>query len=142
MSKKLISALSMSLSFILLTSLSLAHEKDVQYVFRNDVRPEYKNTITQDQFSKIQKNTNVTIIDVRLTEDFALDPILIPGAEYKNPEKISSWADTIPKGKKVVLYCVKGAWVSHKAATYLTKKGYDVMTLDGGIRDWKLLNNK
>jgi len=107
------------------------------YVFRNDVRPEYQQNLSVSELNQLREDQDITLIDVRLTEDYALDPTLIPGAEYKNPELIASWAELLPRDKKVVLYCVKGAWVSHKAATYLSEKGYDVSTLDGGINGWK-----
>mgnify|MGYP003624723496 CR=1 FL=1 len=135
--KKLVIALAGLM--IIFSSLASAQE---DYVFRNNVRPEYNNNISQDDFSALQSKGDFALIDVRLSEDFALDLILIPGAEYKDPENISKWALEIPKDQKVILYCVKGAWVSHKAATYLSEQGYDVTTLDGGIRDWKLKNNK
>ncbi len=107
------------------------------FVFRNDIRPEYSKNLSVSELKDLKAAEDITIVDVRLTEDFETDPTLIPGAEYRDPELIASWADLLPKDKKVVLYCVKGAWVSHKAATYLNEKGYDVSTLDGGIVDWK-----
>lgn len=130
-------------TIILLSNLSIpALAQEQEFVFRNDVRPEYNKNITVDELNTLQKTEDITLIDVRLTEDFALDPILIPGATYNDPELITEWANLLPKDKKLVLYCVKGAWVSHKAATYLNDKGYDVSTLNGGIRQWKSLNNK
>lgn len=130
-------------AIILLSNLSVSSfAQEQEFVFRNDVRPEYNKNITVDELNTLQKTEDITLIDVRLTEDFALDPILIPGATYNDPELITEWANLLPKDKKLVLYCVKGAWVSHKAATYLNDKGYDVSTLNGGIRQWKSLNNK
>lgn len=108
-----------------------------KFVFRNDIRPEYDKNLSLEELKSLKGTEDITLVDVRLTEDFALDPTLIPGAEYRDPELIDNWADLLPKDKKVVLYCVKGAWVSHKAATYLNEKGYDVSTLDGGINAWK-----
>ncbi len=108
-----------------------------EFVFRKDERPEYNKNLSVSELKTLKADEDITIVDVRLSEDFAADPSLIPGAEYRDPELIASWADLLPKDKKVVLYCVKGAWVSHKAATYLNNKGYDVSTLDGGIVDWK-----
>lgn len=131
--------------FLILSSISfltVAQEENENYVFRNDVRPEYTNNITVDNLNILQNSEDITLIDVRLVEDFALDPILIPGAVYNDPELITEWSKLLPKNKKIILYCVKGAWVSHKAATYLNEKGYDVSTLNGGIRQWKSLNNK
>lgn len=113
-----------------------------EFIFRNQVRPEYNKNIDLNELSALQKSQNITLIDVRLIEDFDLDPILIPGAQYQNPENISKWALELPKDQKIVLYCVKGAWVSHKAATYLNGQGYDVVTLKGGIRDWKKENQE
>ena len=126
-------------SFMTLTS-SLA--QDEEFIFRNQTRPEYNKNIDLAELNALQKSQDISLIDVRLAEDFDLDPILIPGAQYKDPEKISKWAIDLPKDKKVVLYCVKGAWVSHKAATYLEKQGFKVVTLDGGIRNWKKENGR
>lgn len=133
----------LTIIFILchLTLQAFAQENSKNYVFRNDIRPEYNKNITVDELNILQNNEDITLIDVRLNEDLALDPMLIPGAQYNDPELISEWADLLPKNKKVILYCVKGAWVSHKAATYLNEKGYDVSTLTGGIRQWKVEKN-
>lgn len=136
---KIVFALMATLTAIYVVSLpaqEITNPAD-EFVFRNDVRPEYNKNLSIDELKELTAAEDITIVDVRLTEDFALDPSLIPGAEYRDPEMIESWADLLPKDKKVVLYCVKGAWVSHKAATYLNEKGYDVSTLDGGINGWK-----
>lgn len=136
---KIILALMATLTAIYVVSLpaqEITNPTDA-YVFRNDERPDYNKNLSVDELKSLKTAEDITLIDVRLTEDFALDPTLIPGAQYRDPEMIASWADLLPKDKKVVLYCVKGAWVSHKAATYLNEKGYDVSTLDGGINGWK-----
>jgi len=118
------------------------NDAEAEFIFRSQDRPEYKKNVSLEQLKELQDTQNIALIDVRLAEDFALDPILIPGAEYKDPENISKWVDTLPKDKKIILYCVKGAWVSQKAATYLNEKGYDVSSLNGGLRDWKKATNK
>jgi Fe-Mn family superoxide dismutase len=61
---------------------------------------------------------------------------LIPGAIRRDPEGIADRAGKLPKDKPVVVYCVKGKWVSQKAATYLSEHGFDVRSLDGGINAW------
>ncbi len=111
------------------------------YVFRNDDRPSYSNTISVDALAAYD-TSDVTIIDVRLAEDFAENPELIEGATHRDPEAISEWAGTIPKDKPVVVYCVKGKWVSQKAATYLDEQGFSVYSLDGGINAWKAASTK
>ena len=105
------------------------------YVFRNSERPEYTRTTTVDGL-KAMNPAAVTLLDVRLNEDFAASPTMIPGAVHRDPEAIAQWASQIPKNKPVVVYCVKGKWVSQKAATYLSKHGFDVRSLDGGIDAW------
>lgn len=105
------------------------------YVFRNDIRPEYSKTVSVAELKDLGIS-NFNLIDVRLVEDFAKNPNLIDGATHLSPDIISEWAKSIPKDKPVVVYCVKGKWVSQKAATYLNDQGYDVYSLEGGINAW------
>ncbi len=107
------------------------------YDFRGDDRPTYDKTVSSDELvaHRVQGGT---IVDVRLKEDFDGDPVLIPGAVYKDPERIQEWADQMsPVDGPVVVYCVRGKWVSQKAATYLESRGFEVFSLDGGIEGWK-----
>lgn len=124
----------------LVVSCSNQNQAD-SYVFRNDERPQYSNTMSVEDLAGIDGN-NITVIDVRLEEDLAKSPNLITGATYRNPEMISDWAGRIPKDKPVLVYCVKGKWVSQKAATYLSESGYEVYSLDGGINAWNAANLK
>jgi rhodanese-related sulfurtransferase len=105
------------------------------YVFRNDDRPAYTRTASVDELKAMAPGA-VTLLDVRLSEDFAASPTMIPGATHRDPEAIADWASTLPRDKPVVVYCVKGKWVSQKAATYLSAQGFDVRSLDGGINAW------
>ena len=125
-------------AFGLLISCSSQSE---DYVFRNDDRPVYAKTMNVQEFEALERS-DVTLIDVRLAEDFAKQPDLIEGAIYHDPEAITTWASQIPKDKPVVVYCVKGKWVSQKAATYLSAQGYDVYSLDGGINGWSAAASK
>jgi rhodanese-related sulfurtransferase len=111
------------------------------YDFRSDDRPVYERAIDADQLAAM-KASGAVVLDVRLLEDFDADPVLIPDATYRNPEDIESWAGQIsPVDGPVVVYCVRGKWVSQKAATYLSDAGFDVYTLDGGIEAWKSAGN-
>ncbi|MEQ1784822.1 MAG: thiosulfate sulfurtransferase GlpE [Hyphomonadaceae bacterium] len=105
------------------------------YVFRNDDRPAYTRTASVDDLKAMAPDA-VTILDVRLSEDFAASPTMIPGASHHDPEAIADWASKLPRDKPVVVYCVKGKWVSQKAATYLSEQGFDVRSLEGGIDAW------
>jgi rhodanese-related sulfurtransferase len=47
---------------------------------------------------------NVLIIDVRL-HSYETSKKKIKGAVRKDPYNVKSWASTLPKDKKIVLYC-------------------------------------
>jgi hypothetical protein len=37
----------------------------------------------------------------------------MPGAEWRDPEKVDEWIKELPADKEVVLYCVRGGTVSN-----------------------------
>lgn len=76
------------------------------------------------------------VLDVRLQEDFAKNPNLIPGSTYRNPEDLHNWISQIDKSKEVVVYCVAGKWVSQKVAYLLGEAGIKVRSLEGGFDAW------
>lgn len=106
------------------------------YEFRNDDRPVYENSVDLNQLETL-KQKGATVIDVRLIEDFQANPTLIPDSMYEDPEKIETWAANMSRDEPVVVYCVRGKWVSQKAANYLKDKGFEVYTLEGGIEAWQ-----
>lgn len=107
------------------------------YDFRSDDRPAYENIISAKELISLQQQ-GATVLDVRLLEDFNADPVLIPDAIYRDPENIDTWVGQMsPDDGSVVVYCVRGKWVSQKAANYLKDHGFDVYSLDGGIEGWK-----
>lgn len=112
------------------------------YDFRSQDRPTYDEFVDVDEMEELIDNETVTLLDIRLLEDYRSNPVLIPGATYYDPDQISDWSSTIPDNSKVVVYCVRGAWVSQKAASYLTGKGYEVYALEGGIEAWQKTSQK
>lgn len=131
------------LSLLATVGLSVSATAQEAFEFRNDERPGYTRTISVDELqSQLQSQSasaeTSVILDVRLLEDFEADPRLIPGAVYKNPEHITEWVSELPENTKIVVYCVRGKWVSQKAATYLSNQGHDVVSLEGGIEAWKV----
>jgi rhodanese-related sulfurtransferase len=117
-----------------------APERDA-YVFRNDDRPEFTRIATVADLKGMDPSA-VTLIDVRLKEDFDARPDLIPGATRRDPEAINDWARALPRDKPVVVYCVKGKWVSQKAAAYLSEQGFDVRNLEGGLDAWQAADSQ
>ena len=129
----------LTMLFLMVTTMPLQAE---EYVFRNDHRPTYDDVVTVKDLGDLQKEDKVVLLDVRLLEDFEADPVLIPGAEYRNPEDIVAWSSALPEDTKVVVYCVKGKWVSQKVANYLDDQGVEVTSLEGGIEAWKQENDQ
>lgn len=50
-------------------------------------------------------NPQVEIIDVRSYNDWEASALKIKGAIRKDPGKVETWMKTLPKDKKIVLYC-------------------------------------
>ncbi len=72
------------------------------------------------------------VIDVRRNERFFEAKDLIRGALRRDPATIADWSKTLPRGAKVVVYCVHGHEVSQNAAKALGAK-----YLEGGIEHWR-----
>lgn len=107
------------------------------YDFRSEDRPEYDNTISAAELTARQAE-GATVLDVRLIEDFNADPVLVPDALYRDPDDIEQWVGQMsPEDGPVIVYCVRGKWVSQKAANYLKDEGFEVYSLEGGIEGWK-----
>ena len=122
---------------VLLATSILGCSVSEDYVFRGGDRPGYGKTVSVKELPAANAAGNLVLLDVRLLEDYEADPVLIPGAQYRNPDAIERWSSAISKDAKVIVYCVKGRWVSQKAASYLDGKGFDVYSLSGGIDAWK-----
>ncbi|MBI5752111.1 MAG: sulfurtransferase [Hydrogenophilales bacterium] len=86
----------------------------------------------------LKSNLNgVTLIDVRRKADLDADTSKLPGAAWHDPEQIEAWAAQLPKGKEVVLYCVRGGSVSNSVLDTLRGKGVKARFIEGGIVGWK-----
>ncbi len=47
----------------------------------------------------------VVVIDVRTPKDYNNSKTMIKGALRQDPGKVPTWAKTLPKDKKLVVYC-------------------------------------
>jgi len=50
-------------------------------------------------------DANLLLIDVRAAGDWQESNKKIKGAQRQDPQKVKDWAVTLPKDKKIVLYC-------------------------------------
>ncbi|HEX4553587.1 MAG TPA: chromate resistance protein ChrB domain-containing protein [Xanthobacteraceae bacterium] len=89
-----------------------------------------------DLYAKLGTALAPALIDVRRAADFAKADTLILSAFHENPDDVARWAENLPKGRPVVVYCVHGHQVSQGAAAALRAAGFDAAYLDGGIAGW------
>ena len=77
------------------------------------------------------------ILDVRRSADHAASSEQIAGANWQNPELLADWADSLPRDRDIVLYCVRGGGVSNSVVDALQAKGLQARFIEGGIEGWK-----
>lgn len=76
------------------------------------------------------------IVDVRIDDDFAADPSLIPGSFRHSHQEING---LIPRlaGRKSVILCQKGLKLSQGVAAWLRSDGHEAECLQGGMYGWR-----
>ncbi len=79
--------------------------------------------------------TAPVLIDVRIDEDVASSPVLIPTAKRHSHRDIGGLGPEL-LGKRVVVICHKGAKLSQGAAAILRTEGIGAETLEGGHVGW------
>ena len=84
----------------------------------------------------LARKEDVVVLDVRVPEDLAAGNDMLPGAAYRPGPEVARWAESLPKDKPVVAYCVYGAYVCRDAIAALRERGYDARALAGGIAAW------
>jgi rhodanese-related sulfurtransferase len=95
------------------------------------------DTMTPADLETMLKGKNPPkIIDVRRASDRAGDPSGIPGAEWKDPEKVAEWGKGLGSGE-VVVYCARGGSVSRTVQEKLREKNVNVRFIEGGLEAWK-----
>ena len=89
----------------------------------------------------LKKTVPPRLLDVRRTSDRESDPFAIPGAEWKNPEKVAEWGMELGSGE-VVVYCVRGGSVSRSVQERLRELQVNVRFVSGGLEAWKKLASR
>ncbi len=84
----------------------------------------------------LEKKIAIYLLDVRRKQDYEAAPETIDPAKWVDPEKTDQWINSIPAGRDVVVYCVKGGSVSQSVADYLITRKYQARFLQGGIKAW------
>jgi rhodanese-related sulfurtransferase len=82
------------------------------------------------------------VFDVRREADYAASSEIIPGAMWKNPDKIDAWIGALPLTQDVVIYCVRGGAVSNNVVDRLHAAGVKARFIEGGIEGYKAAGGK
>src|SRR5262249_41536078 len=94
-------------------------------------------SISSDKLARLIGTANApTLIDVRIDDDFAADPRLIPGATRRPHHDVQNWAPGL-NGQSVVVICHKGEKLSEGAAAWLRHNNVAAEILEGGQVGWK-----
>ncbi|MBW3089321.1 rhodanese-like domain-containing protein [Bifidobacterium miconisargentati] len=89
--------------------------------------------ITPEEFAALDPDT-VTLLDLREPADVAAHPV--EGAINAPLDPLAHVLRTVPKDRKVVVYCAEGWW-SEEVAEILADRGYEVASLIGGFRAYQ-----
>ncbi|KJC59537.1 sulfurtransferase [Bradyrhizobium sp. LTSPM299] len=92
--------------------------------------------ISFEKLSRLIGTANApALIDVRIDEDFAADPRLIPGAVRRSHLDVQDWASRMT-GQSVVVICQKGQKLSEGTAALLRCASVEAEVLEGGHLGW------
>lgn len=91
---------------------------------------------------QLTARTDIMLLDVRRASDLAADPSSIPGAVWRDPEKVADWSKDLPKDRPLVVYCVRGGSVSNAVLDQLKDQGVIAQYIEGGLAAWKTAGYK
>jgi rhodanese-related sulfurtransferase len=91
--------------------------------------------------AKLDPDTTL-VFDVRREADYVASDEAIPGAMWKNPDKIDAWIGAVPRTLDVVIYCVRGGSVSNAVVDRLQAAGVKARYIEGGLEAWKAAGGK
>lgn len=97
-------------------------------------------TITPQQLTRLIGTPRCpALIDVRIDEDFDLDPRLIPGSHRRPYSKVTDWAAQY-NGHTAVVICRRGKKLSEGVAAWLRGAEIAAEVLEGGFDAWAQAN--
>jgi rhodanese-related sulfurtransferase len=119
----------------------MAHQHPPRFLkIVDDARSRVRETTVDEVRSRLDRGDKFVLVDVREESEFAKDHL--PGAIHLGKGVIERDIEAqVPDlGAEMVLYC-GGGFRSALAADNLQKMGYtNVISMDGGIRDWREKN--
>lgn len=95
------------------------------------------DTITPSQLARlIGTPTAPIILDMRVPDDVAADPRLVPASIQRDFRSVRDWADDFT-GKSVAVICQRGLKISQGVTAWLRHAGAQAETLEGGFEAWR-----
>jgi rhodanese-related sulfurtransferase len=95
------------------------------------------SSISSEKLSRLIGTASApTLVDVRIEDDFAADPRLIPSATRRSHLDVPDWAGGLA-GQSVVVVCQKGQKLSEGTAAWLRHGGIAAEILEGGHLGWR-----
>ncbi len=94
------------------------------------------NVITSEKLLRlVGLPTAPAIIDVRAPHALASNPVLIPGAVWRDADAVADWAGEY-RGRATVVVGAEGHSASQGAAAWLRQSGSPSEVLEGGMKAW------
>jgi Fe-Mn family superoxide dismutase len=100
----------------------------------------YRRAVEQasDAFGASPDETaDAQLLDVRRSAIYEQSDAVIPGARWRDPGDVGTWAGQLADDREVVVYCVHGHEVGRATAMRLCAAGIRARYLRGGIDAWK-----
>ncbi|HET9136964.1 MAG TPA: rhodanese-like domain-containing protein [Candidatus Kapabacteria bacterium] len=97
----------------------------------------FRTVSVQTADSLRQNDSSVIILDVRTREEYSSETGHLPKAQLIPVQELESRIDELApyKNKTIITYCRTGRR-SETAAAILSKNGYSVLNMQGGIASW------
>ena len=95
----------------------------------------FESVLPKVAYEMIQKDDNVTLLDVRTPEEFKKDGKLA-GAKLIPLGQLSKNLNMLDKSKRVLVYCRSGSR-SVSASRILESNGFVPINMNGGINNWR-----
>jgi len=93
--------------------------------------------ISPQQLSRLVGTLDApTIIDVRIPDDVAIDPRILPGAVHRSHKNVAEWAREY-LGQRIAVVCQRGQKLSEGVAAWLRHEGVEAENLAGGFEAWR-----
>jgi phage shock protein E len=99
----------------------------------------FKNISPDELQDKFDRNEDIFLLDVRTPMEHAAQAI--EGSYLLPVQELNFRANELPKNKEIVVYCRVGNR-SAFAAAYLSRMGYSVKNLEGGIQSWAMSRSR